>query len=291
MIVKDFKVKIGDEEVEFTIKNPTLEDQREAKKTYNQAFNDAILSGSVVRAKIDELLKRQGLWDDEKQAEFSLLQSEIGLREQQLKKGGIPLKRAKEVAFELQDFRSKLRELISSRTQLDNHSAEGQADNAQFNYLVSACVIRKSDNSRYFSSLEDYLNKATDPVALAGAQTMASMMYNIDENYEKNLTENKFLRKYKFADDDLRLLDKDGRYVDREGKLVDKDGRYINDKNEYVDIYGNKVDKDGNPLDVEPFFDDEGKPVTEYESPTKDENKPVEPVKLADSKSELVDEK
>lgn len=291
MIVKDFKVKVGDEEVEFTIKNPTLEDQREAKKTYNQAFNDAILSGSVVRAKIDELLKKQGLWDDEKQAEFSLLQSEIGLREQQLKKGGIPLKRAKEVAFELQDLRTKLRELISVRTQLDNHSAEGQADNAQFNYLVSACVIRKSDNSRYFASLEDYLNKGTDPVAIAGAQTMASIMYNIDDNYEKNLVENKFLRKYKFADDDLRLLDQDGRYVDREGKLVDKDGRYINENNEYIDIFGNKVNQDGDPIDVEPFLDDDGKPLETIESTQKEEIKPAEPAKPAVDKPELVDEK
>ena len=34
-----------------------------------------------------------------------------------------------------------MRDLISVRTSLDNHSAEGQADNARFNYLVSACGV------------------------------------------------------------------------------------------------------------------------------------------------------
>jgi hypothetical protein len=122
--------------------------------------------------------------------------------------------------------------------------------------------VYKDNDNKYFKSLEDYLNKADDPVALLGAQNLANMIYGLDNNFEKNLPENKFLHKYKFVDDKLRLIDKRGRLVDQDGRLVDEEGRFIDEEGNFVDKEGNRVDPKGEYLfEAEPFLDDEGKPI------------------------------
>lgn len=278
MKTEDFKVTVDGEEKTYMVRSPSLQDQREAQKVYNQAFTDAIKSKSVVRAKMDDLLKEQGLWNDEKQKEYTQLQEELLENERKLAKGGFALSEAKKMALKMRDIRNRIRELISVRTSLDNHSAEGQADNSRFNYLVSVCVVYKDNDKPYFSSLEDYMNRLDDPVALAGAQKLANMIYGLDNNFEKNLPENKFLKKYKFVNDNLRFIDKKGRTVDSEGRLVDENGRYINEAGEFIDKDGNRVDADGEyVVDSEPFLDDDGNPVVlETEEVKNDEVK--EPV-------------
>jgi len=276
---KTFSVTIEDKEVDFLVKTPSLQDQREGQKVYNQAFTDAIKSKSVVRAKLDDLLQEQGLWDDDKQAKFSALKQELLDGEKKLAKGGFSIKEAKDLALKMRLIREEIRELISVRTSLDNHSAEGQADNARFNYLVSVCVVYKDTNQPYFKNLEDYLNSADNPVAMKGAQTLATMIYGLDNNFEKTLPENKFLHKYKFVDEKLRLVDKKGRLVDAEGRLVDDTGRYIDEQGNYVDKFGNKVDKDGEfVLDSQPFLDEDGNPIILDEDKTTEKDVPNESV-------------
>lgn len=262
MKTKVFTVNIDGQDKEFLVRTPSLNDQREAQKVYNQAFTDAIKSKSVVRAKLDDLLSDQGLWDNEKQAKFTSLQKELLDGEKRLAKGGFSLNEAKDLAIKMKTVREEIRDLISVRTSLDNHSAEGQADNARFNYLVSVCVVYNDTKQPYFSSMEDYLNRASDQVALLGAQNLANMLYGLDNDYETNLPENKFLKKYKFVDDKLRLIDKRGRLIDAEGRLIDDRGRFIDEEGNFVDKYGNKVDSDGEYIvEPQPFLDEDGKPI------------------------------
>lgn len=271
MKTKTFKATIDGVEKEFLVKTPSLNDQREAQKIYNQAFTDAIKSKSVVRAKLDDLLEDQGLWNDEKQAKFTSLQRELLEGEKKLAKGGFSLNEAKDLAIKMKGVRDEIRDLISVRTSLDNHSAEGQADNARFNYLVSVCVVYNDTKQTYFTNMEDYLNRSTDSVGLLGAQNLANMLYGLDNDYETNLPENKFLKKYKFIDDKLRLVDKKGRLIDAEGRLIDESGRFIDEEGNFVDKYGNKVNSDGDYIvDTQPFLDDSGKPII-LEEDKKDE--------------------
>lgn len=257
-----FKVNIDGKETELEIRAATLADQRESQKVYNQAFSDAVKSGSIVRAKLDDLLKDQGLWDDKKEIEFKTLQKQILDSEKKLAKGGISLKAAKNLAINLQQFRNSLRDLISVKTNLDSHTAEGQADNARFNYLVSACVVYKNNGNKYFKNYEDYLNRAAETVSIVAAQKLASIMYGLDNDFEKKLPENKFLIKYKFVNDDLQLVDTEGRLVDEEGRLIDSNGRFINEEGKFVDKDGNLVDAGGDWIvEFEPFLDDNGQPI------------------------------
>lgn len=287
MKTKTFKIEVDGVEKEYLVRSPTLENQREAQKVYNQAFTDAIKSKSVVRAKLDDLLEDQGLWNDEKQAKFTELQRELLEGEKRLAKGGFSLNEAKDLAIKMKSIRDEIRDLISVRTSLDNHSAEGQADNNRFNYLVSVCLVYNDTKQPVYKNMEEYLNSSTDKVAIMGAQNLANMLYGLDNDYESNLPENKFLKKFKFVDDKLRLVDKKGRLIDREGRLIDESGRFIDDEGNFVDKFGNKVDKDGEYLvDSQPFLDDNGNPIVLDEEQPKNEKvepsvKPEEPVVVA----------
>lgn len=292
MKTKTFKITIDGVEKEMLVRSPSLNDQREAQKVYNQAFTDAIKSKSVVRAKLDDLLQDQGLWNPEKQAKFSLLQKELLEGEKRLAKGGFSLNEAKDLAVKMKSTREEIRELISVRTSLDNHSAEGQADNSRFNYLVSSCLVYNDTKQPYFNNMEDYLNRANEEVAALGAQNLANMLYGLDNDYESNLPENKFLKKYRFIDDKLRLVDKKGRLIDAENRLVDENGRFIDDAGNFVDKYGNRVDSEGDyVVEAQPFLDENGNPVILEEekkdesipAQTEEQEKPAEPTGEAGS--------
>tara|TARA_B100000902_G_scaffold77974_1_gene82723 strand:- start:1261 stop:2124 length:864 start_codon:yes stop_codon:yes gene_type:complete len=275
MKTEDFKVEVDGEEKTFTARSPSLADQREAQKVYNTAFTDAIKSNSVVRAKMDDVLEDQGLWNKEKQAKYETLQEELNDGEKRLAKGGFSLTDAKKLALKMRDVRLEIRDLISVRTSLDNHSAEGQADNARFNYLVSACVVYKENDKPYFKDLADYMDRMDDPVALEGASKLATMIYGLDNNFEKNLPENKFLKKYKFVNDELRFINKEGHTVDADGRLINEEGRFIDKEGNFVDKDGNRVDEDGDyVVDSQPFLDDDGNPVVLEEEEKKEDEAP-----------------
>ena len=259
---KVVKVEIGGKEVELAVLRPNAKQRQEAQKVYNRAFREAVESGAILRAKIESVMREQKLWDDHKEAELRKLQSTINEKERKIRSGGIKLSEARDLAVQLRRDRAELRGLNSERMSLDNNSAEAQADNAQFNYWVAVCTVHANDGKPYFRSYEDYMTKEDDPAVGPAASALAKIIYNLEDDYEKKLPENQFLLKYKFADESLHLVDKQGRKVDVDGRLVDENGRYINEAGQFVDNQGNLVDADGNYLvDEKPFLDDEGNPI------------------------------
>jgi len=193
--------------------------------------------------------------------------------EKTLAKGGISLKQAKKVAIDMKNVRDDIRDLISVRTTLDNNTAEGQADNARFNYLISASLVYSDTKDKYFKNYEDYLSRAAEPVAVKAAQILANMLYGLDNDYEKKLPENKFLIKYKFVDDKLRLVNEKGQLTDADGRLIDEFGRFVDEQGKYVDKNGNAVDVNGDYItEFKPFIDDNGNPIVDEEK--KEDEKP-----------------
>lgn len=277
MNTRDFTVDIDGKEVTLSVITPSSKDQKEAGKVYNNAFTEALKSKAVVRARLDDLLVDQGLWDDDKQQRFDSLQREMLESEKRLAKGGISLQEAKDIALEMRKTRDEIRDLISVKTNLDVHTAEGQADNAKFNYLVYACTVYKDNRNKFFSSYDNYLERSSELPAIMAAQNLANMIYGLEADYEAKLPENKFLKNYKFVDDKLRLINKEGKLVDVKGRLVDENGRLINEEGKFVDRFGNLITEDGE-YDVEfsPFLDEEGNPVVlETDTPPQESVEPV----------------
>lgn len=259
---KNFTVKVDDKEINLCVMTPTANDRKEAQKIYNTAFTEALKSGAVVRAKLDDILVEQGLWNDSKQIKFDTIQRQLNDCERKLEQGGIPLSAAKEVALEMRKLRAEFREVISDKTSLDTHSAEGQADSERFNYFVFACTYYADSKKRYFNNYKEYMEKGDDPVSVEAASHLANLMYGLEADYESKLPENKFLKDYKFVDEKLRFINKDGKLTDAEGRLINEDGRFIDEEGNFVDKYGNLIDEEGHyKVEFKPFTDDDGKPI------------------------------
>ena len=266
---------------------PNAKINKDAQLAYNKSFSDALKSGAILRQKLDQVMREQGIWNDEKQKEYDQIMVDINDNEKRLAGGGIALSEAKAVAVEMRVLRERFRGLIAERTSMDGNTAEGQADNARFNYLTYACMLDEQ-GSRVFDSYDHYEETVEEPYVIDSAAALAEKLYGLDPSYETNLPENKFLQDYKFVDKDLRFVNGDGHLVDLEGRLIDDDGRFIKYDDEgnkvYIDIEGNVVDEEGEyKLDFSPFLDDSGDPVP---VPAKKEEKKEEEVKSEEKKEQ-----
>jgi len=259
------------EVTKFAIIEPKPQDGREAQKVYNAAFSAALSSGGLLRQRVGTYMREQGLWDDDKEAQQTALMEKLNALELKLQKGGIKLTRARKMAIDMRVVRNDLRELIAKKNELDITTAEGQAENARFNALVSRCLVYNESGEPVYSSMDDYLEHSSDEAAFMGAQTLASMLFQLDQNHEAGLPENKFLLHWKFVDEQLRLVNKDKQFIDTDGRLINADGHYIDKKGNLTDIKGNALDEDGNySVEQAPFLDDAGKPLDD----PKDEPQP-----------------
>ena len=244
---------------------PNAKINKDAQLVYKQSFSSALKSGAILRQKLDQVMREQGIWDDTKQKEYDQIMVDINDNEKRLAGGGIALSEAKALAVEMRGLREDFRGLIAERTSMDGNTAEGQADNSRFNYLVYACMLDQ-EGKRVFDSFDHYEERADEPFVVDSAAALAERLYGLDPDYDKNLPENKFLQDYSFVDKDLRFVNDDGHLVDLDGRLVDDDGRFIkydNDGNKvYIDIDGNVVTEEGDyKMDFSPFLDDSGEPV------------------------------
>jgi hypothetical protein len=219
----------------------------------------------LLRIEAEKEMKNRGLWGEAEENEMKELRKKLLVGSRKLPKGGIKLSEGKKLALQMIKDRRRLLELSLMRSALDGLTAEAQAEQHRFNYLVSVCSVYNDNDQRVFESLEDYLEKSDTEWGTTIANKFSSLMTDI-EDYKANLPEHKFLVKYKFMNDKYQLVDEKGRAVNEDGRHVDEDGRYIkwldNEKFVFVDIEGNEVDKDGEyVIEHMPFLDENGEPV------------------------------
>lgn len=244
----------NDTDLELAVVRPDYKKMRESEKYYNAAWNDAWKAGAPIRAEANELLKKRGLWSDEKSLRVLELQESLREKEKNFK-GGVKLEDAKLAAFEMRRLRMELYRLLSDQFTLDHVTAESQAESAKTDYLVSVCTVY-SDGKPYFEDLDDYYARRNDESTVTAIYKYSVLVGETDPNVFKEMTENKFLKQYGFINDDLKLVDKEGNLVDEEGRRVDEEGRLINEDGKFVDHDGNLVDENGEMVFEQiPFLD------------------------------------
>jgi len=282
----------------YAVRIPKVQDIKEANELRSRTFNEALSRGDLLRDQLESELRKRSLWNDNREMEYQTLRKEVLDGEYRLEKGGIKLKQAKDVAIDMSEKRTKMVDLLSSRTDLDSNTCEGKADAARFNFLFACCLVYDEDDTPYFpNKLDDYLENQDDPVALQGANEYYYLISGSD-SFDSNLPEHIFLKKFKFTDDKNRLIDNEGRLIDQEGKHVDENGLYIkwskNGTSTSVDANGRKVNDEGRfEVKSSPFLDDDGSPIDdskyEEEKPKakKKRKKKVEVVAEEDAETEV----
>lgn len=253
------------EEVKFEVKDKRYfiakmdsRDLINGRKVYTKSFKKAVEDGAILKRSLDEHMRKQGLWDDEKQEEYTELIRKSADLEYKIKSGQFKkASQLKEKALELKKLRQRTGEIMSVRNSMDSITAEGQADNDQFNYFVSVSVYDYLTQKPVFSSLEDYEASSDSDLAVACAKQFASYYYELEENYQDSFLENKLLKKLNLISEDGFLVNSGGQRVDEEGNLLDEEGARIDDKGNRIDINNNPILND-NALDELEFEDDLG---------------------------------
>lgn len=245
--------KLNDVDVTYIVKKPTPKDFADAKvyanKVASKILADKDEDGNptvIFRSQLEDIRRKTGVWDDEKQERLDRIDEDIIKTTRKLTNGGrMTKKEGIDLALKVQKLRRDKFELLIASRELDELTLEATIENSNFNFLCSRCIF-KEDGSNVFSSVDDYQDNNSSDVVVKCAAKLASMLYDLNENAEKELPENKFLIKHGIVDDNLRFVDKSGGFVSSDGRRVDKNGRYINDDGEFIDRDGNRVDEAGN---------------------------------------------
>jgi hypothetical protein len=228
----------------------------EAQKVYNRAFKRAIEEGAILKKSLEDHMRRQGLWDDAKQEEYEDLIKRSADIEYKIKSGFYKkASQARDKSIELKQIRNELSSLLMVRNSMDSNTADGQADNERFFYLITVCVYDYETQRPVYTSLEDYNEKAETELAIKCASEFANFAYGLDENYEDKLIENKVLKKLGLLNDKGELTNKHGQRVDLDGNLLDETGARIDKDGNRIDINNNPVLSD-DVIDALEFEDD-----------------------------------
>ena len=264
-----------DKEFELVVTTPTTRQLLEAEKVYKKAFREALEDGAMLRKKLNMYMVEQKIWTEEQEKEYMDVIKNINLMDYKLNKGQdddgkkLKLSEAKDIALSLRDKRDEFKDLISERQSLDHLTAEGQADTERFSYLVFVCTKDFLTNKPYYTDFDDYQEKANDQASVDAAKHVGEIVYEIDPEYEDSLTENRFLKRFNFADKENRLINKDGNPIDRDGNLLDPEGFLLNDQGKRININDLPILEENETVEKVEFEDDLGVLTVEEAKPPK----------------------
>lgn len=268
----DIKRKFKVDGKEYAVYKPNAEQSENGSLEYARIFSKAVKSGALLRETIEGYMREQGMWDNEKDLKYVNLLDAITKSEKALKKGGIKLSKAKEMAFQMKIDRQNLQNLIAEKNSLDANTAQGQAETSRFNLLLVACLVYNDTGEVVYKDKDAYLRDEGSEVASQGASTFANMWYGLEEDYDKSLPENKFLTKFDVLDEELRLINDKGELVDAYGRRVDENGRFIDEEGNFIDVEGDRLTDDGEyDFGETVFLDEDGKPLVDENEEEKEE--------------------
>lgn len=249
----------------LAVRPPSADARTQANLHRCDAFGEAVARKVMVKDELENHLRRMSLWDDEKEEAFRILRDSLVEAEGVIARGGVKKSVARKAAIQARGARRLLMELVSPRNRIERNTAEALADQAQFEVLVAYCTTYDDgpeEGKPYFSadgvnpSVDVYRSRAVDTDGRAAAEAFADLYYGeVEESPEE-----KFLKKYGFADAEGRLVDKQGRFVDADGRPVDEEGYLLGD-----------AESEPEPEFVEFLDDDEDEPGPEDDDAARSE--------------------
>lgn len=215
------KKEIIFEEKTYYVAKPTHIEEAKAKLQQSKTFSEAINAGACLKTNLSKILKDTNVWSEKDDLEIEDLSNKIRNNLNKLEDGGIDIMEARKLAIETSSFRMKVVNKLSIFRENSSLTAEGQADDAYFDSLVSNCCFNE-DGSKVFKSYEDYLNKSNEDLSIKLAGELSDIIYGNSE-YVKDFPENKFLSEFGFLNNDLQYTNEDGEVVDQDYKAIVKE--------------------------------------------------------------------
>ena len=231
-------------DMELMVTRPSPKTESDADMIYAKEFRRLERNRDTyyIRAELPEIIRKRGLWNDDKQADLDKISEALSDGLKKIRAGGMTKLEGRKVALQVIRDRSQLIALRSEVNALDNMTCEALADNKRFDFLVSQCAKNPDTGELYFKDFEDYESRKSDDAAVDAARNLASMIYDVVAAYAE-LPEYRFLKKFEYVDDKLRLIDMDGNLCDEDFRRVDEEGYLINGDGKRVDVNGKLIDE------------------------------------------------
>lgn len=241
--------------IKLKIRQPNYNEIQESNRVYNSKIasliRDKTTQKLLLRQEAEKFLEENGIWTEKEKSRIIELQSQINDLLKKMNRGGDKLVNARKSCIDISDKRKEIVDLWRKRQVIDDATIESVAEIEKIDYLIFASTVNENGD-RHWESFEDLRNDKGNPIYQQVAPRAYEIFLNIDPNFEKNLPENKWLRKYNFVDENLSLVDrKTGQFVDRDGNVVDLGEKLEEQVNS---VYGEIKES-------EPFKDENGDPV------------------------------
>lgn len=235
--------------VKVYVSRPSAQAIRKADIYRAKIWNECLDEGIKTKEELAVVMEKRGIWGKDQQKEEIEIVENLAKLEKQLYLGDgkkkIPIDNGKKIAIQMRVLRNTLRQLLIEKNNFEQNTAENIADNARFDYLVSACSFYEN-GQKVYKDIAEYNDKASDDVSFALAGALAEMMYSYNPDDENSLPENQWLKHFNLVNDEGSLVNDKEELVDLEGRQINDLGHYINAKGERVDIEGNLLDENGN---------------------------------------------
>jgi len=214
----------GGEKVEIYVRKPTNGELTRAEKVRVKSWSKFKSDPDIMsKVQLNRYLEERGIWDKQKEDDKKKLEKEIAELQDTLLRPGkkkVKLSEARNTAIQLRIKRTKYRELISEKIELESNTTESLADNARFDFLVTCCTFYKDEDKKVYNSVDEYNNDSTDTAFIA-ASALGQLLYNLTDSFEASLPENEFLISQNLANEKtLALIDFDGNYVDEDFNVI-----------------------------------------------------------------------
>lgn len=208
---------------QYEVVKPTGKQVREARKIYNRVFATAVREGAFLRSNIRKIAEQNNVWDADQETRLATIRAEIDKYVNILNKGGIELAQAREYALKVNSLRMEALNVLNAINDLDQLTAEGQAEDESRNYLISQCIVCKDTRKPYCVSVDDLYGKTDDPVVIEGIIKYTEIENKNGIDIFESLPEIKFLKEFNFMDDEYNFIDENGQKVDQDGKPINQE--------------------------------------------------------------------
>lgn len=244
--------------INLVVKVPQMEEIETADRVYATKVASLVRESGgkrlLLRSQLGDFLGSCGVWTEEDDKVVEKYQLEIERLLNKLRQGGLKVTEGRQICIDVMDLRKKMVKVNSKRQTFDDVTVESVAENERMDYLVYSCTRYADTGVHYWDSFEDMKNDKLSLAYQKASVAAYDVFFNVNAEFEKNLPENKWLKKYNFVDDELNYLDR------KTGEKVDKNGKSIKEIESEVKRQLDNLQ--GEIVEEKPFIDDEtGQPL------------------------------
>lgn len=165
------------QEKKYIVRTPTVRQNQDARRVYIKAWNEA-KKESVLRPNLTKFLIENGIWTPEDDAKLSTLENTIESLEDFLEEGECSEEEGIQKATDCHIARIERLALLSKKTAYDSITAEAQAENAQFDYLLSVCLVY-DNGEKVFKSFDEFLDCQDTELIETASSYLSSLVHGV----------------------------------------------------------------------------------------------------------------